>query len=129
MPIFKTKMFLVEKGRMDFCFLIYSGSLCLLMGESRPLIFKVINEICVLIVLTLLIFHVVVYVLSGTLYFSDYNFTSLYSQLAILVPLFTQKYWLIFSLDLVCWVWILRLFILWKVSLSIVADSFVWRIV
>lgn len=47
---------------------------------------------CMFIVSILLISHVVVCVLSGTLYFSDHNFMSFYSHLAILVPLFTQKY-------------------------------------
>lgn len=69
----------------DFCFLTHSASLCLVIGELRLLIFKVLINMGVSIVVVRLLFHVAVCVLSGTLY-------PFYSLLAILHPIFSQKY-------------------------------------
>lgn len=61
-----------------FCLLILSVGLRLLIGEPRLLIFKVVSEMCVLVVvLVLSIFCVFVCITSGILCFNNYGFVFL----------------------------------------------------
>lgn len=69
-------------------------SLCLLIGELRPFIFKVIIEVRVLIVLVLSLgFGGAVSVSSGTSYFNNYDFIFPLPTISVmLIPLYSLKY-------------------------------------
>lgn len=84
-----------------------------LIGESRPLILKVINEICVLIV-------TIMWLILGIVVFSVYLCLNNYGIILIfmvsLVCSFLSSTWNnvpVFSWGLVCWIYIFRLFMLW----------------
>lgn len=69
-PVFEYKMCLYRPKKLFL--LIYPGNLCLLIRESRPLIFKIISERCEQI--TVIVCISVICVFSFILYFSYYNF-------------------------------------------------------
>ena len=82
-----------------FCFLIHSTNLYLLIGNSRPLIFKAIVEKCVLISGILLLFECLDSV-SGII--ASFSFHSL---LAISIPLFIPNYYF----SSLCWAGLLHM--------------------
>ena len=113
-----------------FCLLTNLVSSCLLIGGLRPLLFKVIIEHSHLIaVIMLLISGVIVYILSGTCYFDNYSciFFS-FSFLVIFILLFILKLCFLYfpQIQFVGFNFLLRIFILWTVSLSfsIMVDRF-----